>query len=245
MGATINPRKAFPIGNVPYPILQCGVPVGIAPSGTMAANGAVTLGTALNTTYSSGIWLYFASGAVYAGSSAGFFWTVMSSTTVGTVYDNTYVPGSTSFDIPASPTAISAAGPGAFTGVTTEITALSVTVPGGALGNHGQLHYSCFVGGPNNANNKADVIRFDGTQAGGIGTFINNLGRIERVEIRNMGQPDKQHSTNWVTAGSGGTSGIFLSVDTASDAAFTQTLQLSVATDYLILQGAHILLLPS
>lgn len=93
---------------IPYILAQCNVPIGIAPTGTMAANGAITLGTALNTTYSGGLWLYLPAGAAYAGSLAGFYWTVMSSTTLGTVYNNTYTPGTDPVDIPASPTAISA-----------------------------------------------------------------------------------------------------------------------------------------
>ena len=39
-----------------------GVSVGNAPSGTMANNGAVTLGTALDRIYTEGLWLFYPAG---------------------------------------------------------------------------------------------------------------------------------------------------------------------------------------
>ena len=76
--------------NVPVVIDQNGVPIGISPTGSMAANGAVTIGTALDQIYADGIWLYYPVGAAYGGSVAGFFLTVIFSTTPGTVFNNNY-----------------------------------------------------------------------------------------------------------------------------------------------------------
>lgn len=52
---------------------QSAVPVGIAPSGTMGANGSVTLGTALSVVYSVGVFLYYPASAAYTASAAGFY----------------------------------------------------------------------------------------------------------------------------------------------------------------------------
>ena len=227
-----------------FVLSQVGVPRGIAPTGTMAANGAVTLGTAFSLTYTN-IWLYFPTNAVYAGSAEGFYYTEMSSTTAGTVYNDTYTPGSTSYDIPASPTSIVAAGPGAYTGVTSEVTALSVNISGGAMGKYGQLIYSNFVNGSSTANNKADLIKLNTTVVGGISNLTNNLGRLERVDIRNMGVTNRQHSTNWIGIGSSSSSGIISTIDTTATFQFKQTLQLTVATDYVIFAGGTLLLIPS
>lgn len=248
MGATINPRIAYPKGNTPVILLQCGVPIGIAPTGTMAANGAVTLGTALNVTYSGGLWLYFPSGAVYSGSAAGFYWTVMSSTTLGTVYDNIYVPGTNSFDIPASPTAIVAAGPGAYTGVTSEITALSVTVPGGLMGKNGSLKTANLFTHPNNANNKILIFKINGavyststrttSTASRESNSFSNSGREDRQQI-NMGGIAFADTTTTV-AGPNTTS-----INTAVPVTLSWTLQTAVATDYAILNKMLVEVIPS
>ena len=56
----------------------------VAPSGTVAADGTITLGTALPATFGGGLWLYLPAGAIVSGS-AGWYWADMSSTTVGVV----------------------------------------------------------------------------------------------------------------------------------------------------------------
>lgn len=63
------------------------IPVAIAPTGTMANNGAITLGTALNATYPQ-IYLCLPASAIVAGSAVGCYYAVMSSATAGTVYNN-------------------------------------------------------------------------------------------------------------------------------------------------------------
>ena len=125
------------MGAAPYVLAQWSVPSGVAPTGSVAANGALTLGTALSTTYSGGIWLNFPAGAAYAGSAAGSYWCVMTSTTLGTIY-NVQLGATVPF-IPVNPAAIVAAGPGAYTGVTTTQTCASVIVPGGAMGPNGMI----------------------------------------------------------------------------------------------------------
>lgn len=240
-GPYLYPQQA------PYILAQVGTPIGIAPTGTMAANGAVTLGTALNTTYSGGLWLYYPAGKVYSGSVAGFFWTVMSSTTLGTVYDNVYVPGTNSWDIPASPTAIVAAGPGAFTGVTSEITAVSVTLPGGSLGNHGALRMKNRFLHSNSANNKICTEKFGGSV---ISIGMRTTSTVARSSnwIRNCGLQTKQQHNAGGTAFSEGTTTVAqaqLSVNTAADVTCAVSITMAVATDYAILADYSWIVEPS
>jgi hypothetical protein len=112
--------------NMPYVLAQSAVPYGIANSGTVATNGTYTAGTAYNTTYSGGIWLYFPATA-FATASAGFYWCVASSTTAFQVYTDataaTLITGSNS----------------GFTGSTSQQTAVSVTLPGGVVGANGKV----------------------------------------------------------------------------------------------------------
>lgn len=245
MTATTNPRLGGK-ANTPYILAQCGVPIGIAPSGTMAANGAVTLGTALNATYSGGVWLYYAAGAVYAGSTAGFYWTVMSSTTVGTVYNNTYVPGTNSWDIPASPTAIVAAGPGAFTGSTSEITAFSVTLPGGSLGKNGRMFTQRNFAHSNSANNKTLQEKL-GSGVFGASTRTTTTVSRESNWITNAGNEAVQLVLSGGVAFADMTATVAqsnIAVDTSVDKNYVLTLQLANATDYALLRGIVVEVFP-
>ena len=223
--------------NVPVTLAlaQSAVPVGIAPTGTMAANGALTCGTALNLTYSS-IWLYFPAGAVYAGSAAGAYYTVMSSTTLGTVYDN--VLGTATPYVPAAPVAIVAAGPGAYTGITAETTLVTVPVPGNLMGINGALE-SCPLWTMNNsANNKILRVRLGTTVFSSLtqsaAATLQNI-----IIIRNRGVLDKQignHSTSFGFSVSTAAP-ITGTIDTSTDQNVTFTGQLAVATDFLVLEG--------
>lgn len=140
-----------------------GTPFFVAPTGSVAANGAVTLGTALPTTYSGGVWLYFPAGAAFAGSVAGWYFTVMSSATVGQIYNVNYVSGQ-----PVNPpaqnllsNAIVAAGPGAYTGVVTAVT-ISIPLNPNVLGVNGFARFTEFFQTNNSAGLKSFSVAIGG-----------------------------------------------------------------------------------
>ena len=233
---------------MPIILSQGGVPIGIAPTGTMAANGAVTLGTALGATYSGGMWLYFPAGAVAAASAAGFYWTVMTNTTAGTVYTNTYTPGTNSFNIPASPTAVADAGPGAYTGVTSETTAVSVTVPGGLMGKSGGVMGEGTVTSNNTGGNKVWTFKFGATLVKSVvqttATIINTA-----FTVRNRGATNVQTSSLNLgnAAGFGSTTGpaVAGTVDTTADVVCVMTIDTAVGTDWIVLDQFQLLCTPS
>lgn len=99
-------RTLAKLCGMPYILAQSAVPACLAPNGTVATDGTITLGTALPTTYSGGIWLRLPAGAV-SGGSAGMYYAVMSSTTVGQVYTNYHDPASEF--IPYIPSSLTAA----------------------------------------------------------------------------------------------------------------------------------------
>ncbi len=224
-------------------IAQSAVPAGLPSSGTIGNNGALSGITALTVTYP-GIWLYFPAGAVYAGSVAGFYWTVMSSTTAGTIYD-TRLSGTEAPYIPASPTPIVAAGPGAYTQtVGSPITICTHTIPGGAMGINGSL--TCIPIARNN--NSAGTKQFLITSAGN-----NILGQIQTtnvafrqyVEAINRGVANVQARTNWggfLTTTDFMTTN--LAINTAVDWPVTHQLQIAVATDTIVLERLYISLTP-
>lgn len=105
-------------------------------SGSVAANGVITLTTALDLTYANA-YCYFPAG-VFTGSTAGFYYCTFSSTTAGQMYTNTYTSGVPA--IPASPTAVST-GAGAYLQTTAaDLAGQSFTIPGGSMGLNGRLY---------------------------------------------------------------------------------------------------------
>ena len=107
----------IPTGSVPVVATpsELGLePRGIAPSGTVATNGTITLGTALDCTYSDGVRLYLPGGA-FADGVGRFVTAVMSSTTVGLAYE---LSG-----------ALTVGSGSAYTGEASEVTVATITVP--------------------------------------------------------------------------------------------------------------------
>jgi hypothetical protein len=108
----------------------------------MGNNGAFTLSTALDQTYTQ-CYIQLPTGAIYTSpvnSAAGVYYCVMSSATAGTVYNNPYIVGNPT--IPASPTAFSTTGPGAWTRATgngTQTQLLAAPIPANVVGENGEI----------------------------------------------------------------------------------------------------------
>lgn len=226
--------------NIPIQMTQgtVTVPVGIAPSGTIGNNGALTLGTALHAVYSGGIYLYFPANAISAGSAAGFYWTVMSSTTVGVVYNNVYTPGSPPAK-PTSNTAFSTTGPGAYTGSTAEITASSFTLPGGLLGNFGRLMSGFAIAANSTASNRTIKVKLGATTYFFLQVTTFSYLHVPRLCFANRGAGNVNFSSNWLSAATANSWPFaHTTADTSVDQTLAITLQLATATDYAILEFA-------
>lgn len=107
-----------------------GVGMGIMPSGTIStgSSGHFVSGTALPHTYSEGLWMYIVSPSTTPALTAGFYWCVFSTTAICTIYQNGAGSSAYNFTVGA-----------ATTGSTSEITMRTVSIPGGLMGNYGQL----------------------------------------------------------------------------------------------------------
>jgi hypothetical protein len=220
---------------------RAGIPVGLAPSGTMANNGAVTLGTALPSAYAS-CYLHFPASAIVAGSAAGLYYTIMSSTTVGTVYNNTYTSGIPT--IPTSPTAFATTGPGAFTASTARTTLISVTLPGGLMGLNGSLDAESLWTATNNANAKTPFFVF----GGGADIFpqapTSVVSSHDQRLITNRGSASAQVA---VSAGASGGWGIstaapvYMAVNTAADVTLKWDATKATATDWMGVEAFRIM----
>lgn len=147
-----------PIG-VPKVLLATGIPFYLAPTGTMADNGAFTSGTAFGRTIAR-LYMYFAADQIESGSAAGWYYAAGSSTTAFTIYNNTYTSGDPT--VPSSPTAFATTGPGAITGTTSEISAYVVPIAANALGAYGGVRGHVITSGNNDATAKTARARFSG-----------------------------------------------------------------------------------
>lgn len=220
-------------------LLGFGVPLIVAPSGSVAANGALTLGTALALTYPNAF-VYFPAGAVFSGSAAGFYYVEMSSTTAGTVFANIYSPVVAGPAIPASPTPIVAAGPGAFTGEAAEVVAAYVTVRGGLMRKNGRIDFA-FIGSFNNsAGSKIYSLHIGGTQAHSSSGTTQQSIAVPKYLIQNRGRVDRQISSGQVTNGTSSAAPVQTSVNTAADFVVEIRMRHSTATDAIALESANI-----
>ena len=232
-------RQGVPIGD--QLIIGSNTPVGIAPSGTIAANGALTLGTALGKAYLGGIWLAFPAGAVFSGSAAGVYWCVMTTTTAGTVFNNTLAAGSVPV-VPTAPVAVVDAGPGAYTGITTTMTNIAAfSVPGGSLGPNGQLRIATEFSYNTAAGTKTYAASLGGvalisaprTTAGGHDSFTNryrNLG----VETRGSFNTTSESATSATLGNTNNT------IDTTATQSFSLSLTTDTATNYIIAESTFL-----
>jgi hypothetical protein len=222
------------LAHCPYSPFQNGIPMILPSSGSMADNGAVTLTTALPATYSS-CYVYLPANAISAGSAAGLYYAVMSSTTVGTVYNNTYTGGEAT--IPTSPTAFATTGPGAFAQTTAaDITLLTWTLAGGALSKTGSL-FAFPLWAINSSGNQKIIRQKINTVDANVLGFTTTAASAHPYEFRNRGVLDKNVSNGAAGFGANTTAPVSLTADTSANVTIELTARLATATDYVVLSG--------
>lgn len=227
----------------PRVISQCGIPIGIPSSGTMGANGAVTLTTALSVIYAR-IFLYFPSGKLASGSAAGFYPAVMSSTTVGQVYNSASPLAGGALAWPAL-TAVVDAGPGAYTQDTTIQTAFTVTIPANVIGPNGSLTFEYLGSHNNSAGTKTPTVTW-GASTVLTGALTTTLGVNMMRIFYNRSVTNAQVAMTTGTGNSFGTLSVVnqqLAIDTTTSTTFTFKLTIAVATDQIIIEGTRLVAL--
>lgn len=118
---------------------RSSIPAIVPPDGTVATDGTITLGTALQFIYPHA-WVYLPTGAVVGGV-AGMYYCTFTTTTVGIVNTN-YVNAATTPFVPSIPTtAVAAVGSNAgyVTVVTTDHAIANVTIPAYSMGATGKV----------------------------------------------------------------------------------------------------------
>jgi len=234
----------------PVIALQSNVPIGQAPSGTVtgAGTGNLVLGTALDLIYGPtsnnipGIWLYFPSTAL-SGLAAGFYWCVMTSTTVGTVYTNTYsgigAPG-----IPASTTVATGSG-NAYTQPTgAYASVIACAIAGNTIGPNGSAVGTFSFSNNNSAGNKQVNLYWNTAAAAGGIALVNasnstNVTLRSSAQVQNMGVTNAQTRVS-TTYGASGTAIGSAAYDTTQTTYMLIAANIATATDWLIVQAFNV-----
>jgi hypothetical protein len=230
--------KAFP-----YTLGQSTIPIIMVSSGTMAGNGAITLTTALDNTYSA-CYIWLPTGAISTGSSANLYYTVFSNTTAGIVYNNVYSNGTPT--IISSPTAFNTTGPGAYTQTTAAyINAYSVVLPGNALGINGGVDLDLMCSYNNSAGAKT-VSPFYSTYKFGTMNLSTTTGFYGLSGFTNKANTNAQINKVINTMQTGTTTSTTLNgaINSTANQNITIQLELATATDWIALQRSRIIVFP-
>ena len=207
---------------------------GRAPTGTIntGSSGNITFGTAANRTYTEGLYVYLPSIATTPAITAGFYWCVMSSTTVGTLYASKD-GAAINFTVGAS-----------YTGVTTAVDLPLQTLKGGVMGSYRRLSVTGILSLTNNANAKQTRIKFGGSGAG-YNSFSSGSSFPFTCNFQNKG-PSIQHTTPTMAGGGSGGSTSTLAINTAIDQTYGPSLTSggSTATDWWIVDCWQAVLFP-
>lgn len=237
------------VAALPSTLVQCGIAIGIAPAAcVVAANGATLVmptGIPFLETYNTpGLWLYFTAGAIDTAQIAGFYWVVMSSTTAGQIYQNTYTPGTNSFSVPGTLTPYTAnSGNAATTGTTTQITTLQNALAAGVLGANGALRYRGSLRSNNSAGSKNLFFAIGATFTSYIANTTTTLS-ANVLTCFNVGAANSQNYSLDTNAGSSGVAGNF-SINTAAASTAGFALKLATATDWCVQRYSSIELIPA
>lgn len=202
---------------------------GVPSSGTIntGSSGTLTLTTALHRIYAAGIWLWLPAIATTPAITAGLYWIVMSSTTVGTIYSNG--PGSAALTITG--------GLGYTQTTGSDLTLKTIPVLGGVLGSNGQMTCDITALYPNSAGAKTVRGKFGAT------TFCQGAPTTTVVQrilwgFKNSNSETSQEGLQFLSSAGGTGTGTTLpptgTDNTASDANLIITGQLATATDYVI-----------
>jgi hypothetical protein len=223
---------------IPTVLSVNGIPFIKPASGTMGNNGAFTNGTALPLTYAGGAWCWFAADQIAAGVGAGWYWSVWSSTTAATIYNNTYSAGQ---PVVGTTTAFVTTGPGAITGVTAEVFGPTITIPAASITTNGGLRLDAFTEQTSNANVK--TIRFRASGSGGtafaswvltsratgaLSMTLMTRGAAARNYAQSYGFGDNNALSQVVTAGT---------VDFSASTTGVLSVQGATATDNIVIEA--------
>jgi len=259
---SFGPVQPSSNGNAPYILAQWGVPVGAAPNATWNNTaGSFTLGTALNEVYGNGIWLRFAgvgvNSSVGGPAGSGLYWCVMNTTTQGQAYAlstiniTTAVPitDGTSAFTPFIPTddqlngllPVTAGSHVASTA--TQLTLANVTVAADTMGMNGAFRTLSNYSTNSSAGTKVARNTFGGSVIGLTLSQTTSVGGVQGNIARNRGVTNSQVTS--LSSNNAASIPAFITIDTTADQAVLWQVTIATATDWMILQGSTVEMMPT
>lgn len=217
-------------------IASIGIPVILVPNGTVATNGTITVGTALPTTYTSA-WVYLPAGAVVGGS-AGLYYCVFSSTTVGQVY-TAYGVATAAWQPSIPATLVAAVGSNAAytTATGADAPLLCFSLSPGVMGLKGAIRADVHAANNNSVGNKILKQKL-GAATVNTTTSTTDVVPLQETTVVNRGVAAKQLvRTRNFTASAVAATSAYATVNTAAASTFSITGQLATATDYLVIEA--------
>jgi hypothetical protein len=229
----------------PPSALSIGTHLVLMPAGTVGANGALTItGTALVAGLTE-FYGYYPANSLTGANAAGFYWTSMSSTTAGTVYNNTYTPGTNLPAIPSAPTAFSATTGAAYTNTTgSNIVMAQVALGNNPLGKNGFVRQRGNMVFNTGATAHNIQTRLNGSAAGiQASASSTNIGYSFVDTIQNCGRTDRQAAPNSQIGdvyGPGAAGPQFASIDTSGAVTWSLAATLGATSDWVCLLGVDV-----
>lgn len=227
-------------------ITQSSLPIGIPPgNGTTTGlqftntTGAFSLTTSVFPTTYTGIWLWMPIGA-FDGTNptvAGLYWAVMSSTSVGQLYNVIYSPTPPTGLTSANFVTTSAA---RWLTQTTgaDLTLLDVMVQGGTMGPNGVIESDMEFTLNSSVNNKIIKTSFGGSAVMSF-TATTSATLLANNTVQNRGSVSAQVSEAVPGYGASATPLVWTTINTAANQSFSITGQLAANTDFIILEAQY------
>jgi len=217
-------------------VAKSAIPVILAPSGTVATAGVVTLGTALPFIYANA-WVRLPADAVVGGL-AGLYYVVFSSTTVGQVYTN-FVDTAAAFTpfIPTGTLVPAVGSDAAYTAtISADVTLVNVTIPANTLGANGSATLEVLASNNGTAGAKNVSGKFGGSKflSADVTTSV-TVDTAKTVTNRGVVAVQVVHPQHIVGAVSA-VAVTRLAINTAAAVSVAITGQVAVATDYVVLE---------
>ena len=219
----------------PESLIQSAIPVIVPSSGTVTTAGAITVTVAFPQIYSGGAWLWLPAGAIVGGS-AGLYYCVFSSTTVGVVYTE-YNDGSAF--VPYAPVTanlvVATGSNAAYTTITTAHTVMSAVVPAAYMGLQGKVTIEATIANSNTGNTKTSSITFGGTELLASSNTTAIIAALKST-TQNCGVANKQLSVN------GTPLAVVTSIDTAANVTIAVALASGNVADFVMIDTISITL---
>jgi hypothetical protein len=209
-------------------IAQSGIPLILPSSGTLSAVGALSGITALAATYPN-CWMFFPANAIATTSAAGMYFVQMSSTTAGTVFQNTFTSGSPT--IPAASALIPCTTASNYTTLTaTNESVVTIPIPANSMGANGRIALRFGATNNNSAGAKQANVLWAGASLGGTSNTTNLFSPMGKYVI-NRGVTNSQFSDSGGGYAAAAGAPVLSSQDTTAAVNLALALNLATATD--------------